>query len=229
MSLNNLKKNLLFSSVENKELVDKMINEESKYTGNKPSIILERAIFDSKLTKNNQIRFWIINLHRECSSGDILSSVFEYNSDGINWKSCGLPLLPFIEFAIDEQRNIKKYVVDKDPIPHLLDCLDSIVKIIDGLKENCLDIESNLRYAGALEMLDYFIRQLNEEDERIQFVTYYRFFQEFWDDLKDSTFTFRALSDLTRIQKGWRNDDESRYLLTRNLRELAQKWPDKLI
>lgn len=228
MSLNSLKKQLLFSSVENKELVDVMVDDESKSLRKKPSAILELMVLDGLLTKNEQIKFWIVNLYRGCSSGVILSSVFDYNSAGVNWKSCNLPLLPFIEFAINEQKFIRYYDVDKERVYHLLNCLDSIKRIFEKLKEENMDIESNLKYRDALEMMDFFVEQLNNENQEIQFIAFYRFFKKYWDDLKDSTHTFRALCDLATIQKGWRNESESRYALTQCLRELADRWPKDL-
>ena len=228
MALNNLKKNLLFSCIENKELVDIMVEDESKSTRKKPSAILELMVLNGLLSENEQIRFWIVNLYRGCTSGEILSSVFDYNSAGVNWKSCNLPLLPFIEFAINEQKFIHYYEVDKEPVYHLLNCLDSIKRILENLKEENMDIESNLKYRDALETIDYFIKQLSDGEEEIQFVAYYRFFKKYWDDLKDSTHTFRALCDLASMQQGWRNESESRYALTQCLRNLADKWPKDL-
>ena len=228
MSLNSLKKQLIFSSIENKELVDVMVEDQSKSLRKKPSAILELTVLNGLLSENDQIKFWIVNLYRGCSSGVILSSVFDFNSAGVNWKSCNLPLLPFIEFAINEQKFIKEYEVDKEPIYHLLNCLDSIKRILEKLKEDNMDIESNLKYRDALEIIDYFISQLNDEKEEIQFVVYYRFFKKYWNDLKDSTHTFRALCDLATMQQGWRNESESRYALTQCLRDLADKWPEDL-
>lgn len=228
MSLNSLKKQLIFSCIENKELVDVMVEDQSKSLRKKPSAILELTVLNGLLSENDQIKFWIVNLYRGCSSGVILSSVFDFNSAGVNWKSCNLPLLPFIEFAINEQKFIKEYEVDKEPIYHLLNCLDSIKRILEKLKEDNMDIESNLKYRDALEIIDYFISQLNDEKEEIQFVAYYRFFKKYWNDLKDSTHTFRALCDLATMQQGWRNESESRYALTQCLRDLADKWPKDL-
>lgn len=111
-----------------------MIHDELVCTRKKSSEILEKRLFDSFLSKNDQIRFWILNLYQGGSSGDILSSVFEYNSDGINWKSCGLPVLPFIEFAINEQKYIGKYEVDKEPMEHLLYSLNSIRELLKKIK-----------------------------------------------------------------------------------------------
>lgn len=226
MALSSLKKNLLFSSIENKELIDAMVDDESTCTRKKPSAILELRLFDSFLTKNDQIRFWILNLYQGDTSGKILSLVFDYNSAGVNWKSRGLPVLPFVEFAINEQKYIDKYEIDKEPIEHLLKCFDSIKEILEKLKEDNFDIESTLKFTEALETLNFFILQLNNEDEKIQFESYLRFFKDYWDILKDSAYTFKALSELVSIQKGWRNDNYSRFALVCCLRDLDGYLPE---
>lgn len=228
MSLYSSKKQLIFSCVENLNLINSFIHDESVCTRKKSSEILEKRLFDSFLSKNDQIRFWILNLYQGGSSGDILSSVFEYNSDGINWKSKGLPVLPFIEFAINEQRYIGKYEVDKEPMEHLLDCLDSIRELLKKLKKDNFDIESSLKFSGALETLNYFIDVLNGKygDEKIPFGLIYHFFKDYWDDLKDSTHTFRALRDLAAMQKGWRDSETSRYILTKCLHDLEEYMPE---
>lgn len=228
MSLYSLKKQLFFSCVENLNLINSFIHDESVCTRKKSSEILEKRLFDSFLSKNDQIRFWILNLYQGGSSGDILSSVFEYNSSGIKWKSQGLPLLPFIEYAINEQKYIGRYEVDKEPMEHLLYSLNSIRELLKKLKSDNLDIESSLKFSGALETLNYFIDVLNGKygDEKTQFGIIYHFFKDYWDDLKDSTHTFRALSDLAAMQKGWRNTQESRYFLKCCLNQLEEYMPE---
>lgn len=228
MSLYSSKKQLIFSCVENLNLINSLIHDESVCTRKKSSEILEKRLFDSFLSKNDQIRFWILNLYQGGSSGDILSSVFEYNSDGINWKSKGLPVLPFIEFAINEHRYIGKYEVDKEPMEHLLYSLNSIRELLKKLKSDNLDIESSLKFSGALETLSYFIDVLNGKygDEKIPFGLIYHFFKDYWDDLKDSTHTFRALSDLAAMQKRWRDTQESRYFLKCCLNQLEEYMPE---
>lgn len=228
MSLYSSKKQLLFSCVENLNLINSFIHDESVCTRKKSSEILEKRLFDSFLSKNDQIRFWILNLYQGGSSGDILSSVFEYNSSGIKWKSQGLPLLPFIEYAINEQKFIGKYEVDKEPMKHLLDSLNSIRELLKKLKSDNIDIESSLKFSGALETLNYFIDVLNGKYgvEKVPFKLIYHFFKDYWDDLKDSTHTFRALSDLAAMQKGWRDTEESRYFLKCCLNQLEEYMPE---
>lgn len=209
-------------------MINSFIHDESVCTRKKSSEILEKRLFDSFLSKNDQIRFWILNLYQGGSSGDILSSVFEYNSSGIKWKSQGLPVLPFIEYAINEQKYISRYKADKEPMEHLLDCLDSIKRILVEMKKDNFDIESSLKFSGALETLSYFIDVLNGKygDEKIPFGLIYHFFKDYWDDLKDSTHTFRALRDLAAMQKVWRNSEESRYALTKCLHDLEEYMPE---
>lgn len=219
MASSELKKNLLFSCVENKELIDVMIDDESTCTRKKPSAILELRLFDTFLTKNDQIRFWILDLYRGKSSGDTLSSVFNYNAAGVKWKSLGLPLLPFIEFAIDEQKFIDKDEVDKDSVT------SNLIDYLIQLKNNFMVSSNNERdtdtkYKIGLETLEFFIDVLNNGNNEIRFVMLYRFFKDYWDILKDSAYTFKALSDLVSMQKGWRNDNYSRFALVCCLRDL---------
>lgn len=219
MASSELKKNLLFSCVENKELIDAMVGDESKSMRKKPSAILELRLFDSFLTQNEQIRFWILNLYQGKSSGDTLSSVFNYNAAGVKWKSLGLPLLPFIEFAIDEQKFIDKDEVDKDSVT------SNLIDYLIQLKNNFMvssnnERDTNAKYKIGLETLEFFIDVLNNGNNEIRFVMLYRFFKDYWDILRDSAYTFKALSELVSIQKGWRNDNYSRFGLACCLRDL---------
>lgn len=226
MAENNLKKTLLFNDLETKELVDVMVDDEAKSVRRKISGILELIVMDGLLTDNTQIRLWISDLYKGCTSGEILSVVFEFNSANIMERSCGLPLLPFIEFAIEEQKFIKEYDVDREPIAHLIKCLNSIHDIFDSLNKG--DEQHTLKYTEALDTINCFIERLNEENEKIHFAPFYRFFRTYWNDLKDSMYTFEALSDLASMQKGWRNTSESRYNLTKCLRDLADNWSNEL-
>lgn len=219
MAENNLKKTLLFSSLEKKELVDNIVSDESNSIGRKISAIIELTVMDELLTKNNQIRFWITELYKGCTSGEILSSIFDYNSAGFNWKSRGLPLLPLIEFAIDEQKFIDKDEFDKDSITSNL--IDYLIQLKNNFMENSNDErDSDVKYKKCLEALEFFIDVLKKGDQKIPFVMIYRFFKDYWDILKDSAYSFKVLSDLASMQKGWRNDNYSRFGLACCLRDL---------
>lgn len=219
MAENNLKKTLLFSSLEKKELVDNIVSDESNSIGRKISAIIELTVMDELLTKNNQIRFWITKLYKGCTSGEILSSIFDYNSAGFSWKSRGLPVLPLIEFAIDEQKFIDKDEVDKDSVT------SNLIDYLIQLKNNFMvssnnERDTNAKYKIGLETLEFFIDVLNNGNNEIRFVMLYRFFKDYWDILRDSAYTFKALSELVSIQKGWRNDNYSRFTLVCCLRDL---------
>ena len=219
MAENNLKKTLLFNTLENKVLVDIMVDDEAKSTRRKTSGILELIVMDGLLSNNNQIRFWVTELYKGCTSGEILSSIFDYNSAGWNRKSCRLPLLPLIEFAIDEQKFIDKDEFDKDSITSNL--IDYLIQLKNVLMENSNnERDSDVKCKKGLECLEFFIDVLKKGNQKLRFVMIYRFFKDYWDILKDSAYTFKALSELVSIQKGWRNDNYSRFALVCCLRDL---------
>lgn len=196
-----------------------MVDDESTCTRKKPSAILELRLFDSFLTKNDQIRFWILNLYQGDTSGKILSLVFDYNSAGVKWKSLGLPLLPLIEFAIDEQKFIDKDEFDKDSITSNL--IDYLIQLKNILMENSNnERDSDVKCKKGLECLEFFIDVLKKGNQKLRFVMIYRFFKDYWDILKDSAYTFKVLSDLASMQKGWRSDNYSRFALVCCLRDL---------
>lgn len=225
MSSSELKKNLLFSSVETKKLVDVMVEDQSKSLRKKPSAILEKMVLDELLSNNNQIRFWILDLYQGKSSGDTLSSVFNYNAAGVKWKSLGLPLLPFIEFAIDEQKFIDKDEVDKDSVTSNL--IDYLIQLKNILMENSNnERDSDVKCKKGLECLEFFIDVLKKGNQKLRFVMIYRFFKDYWDILKDSAYTFKVLSDLASMQKGWRDTEESRYFLKCCLNQLEEYMPE---
>ena len=219
MAENNLKKTLLFSSLEKKELVDNIVSDELNSIGRKISAIIELTVMDELLTKNNQIRFWTTKLYKGCTSGEILSSIFDYNSAGFSWKSRGLPVLPLIEFAIDEQKFIDKDEFDKDFITSNL--IDYLIQLKNILMENSNnERDSDAKCKKGLECLEFFIDVLKKGNQKLRFVMIYRFFKDYWDILKDSAYSFKVLSDLTSMQKGWRNDNYSRFGLACCLRDL---------
>lgn len=99
MAENVLKKTLLFSNVESKELVDKIVSDQHFATGKKISGILESSVLSYLITENNYVRHWILRLYTEKDSiGEIIQSIFNYNSAGIDGKSRGLPLLKLLQF-----------------------------------------------------------------------------------------------------------------------------------
>lgn len=228
MALNTLKKTLLFTTEENKNLVDIMVEDESFTTKIKTSAILENHLLNDLLTTNSEVSFWIKSLYSGKSSGEILSLIFQYNAAGVNWESCHLELLPFIDFAINEQKYCSKNKVDEKLIPHYIDQLKSMSRNFNELLEQSLDFESKSKYTEALETIDFLVRYSKENPQDIQFINYYRLCKWYWDDVKNWSVTFRALTDVADMQTEWRNDSESRYLLVDMLRKLANEWPKKI-
>lgn len=117
----------------------------------------------------------------EDSIQDKYKALFEYLAAGINWKSAGTIKLETVNlfFAQNEANMIDR---DNRRYHHLLDSLDSLKDIIDGKKGD----RTNSGYLnGLIESKN--IQKFNE----IQPI-----FMEYWEVIKSSTFTYRALLDL---------------------------------
>lgn len=226
MALKSLKKTLVYTSELSKNLIESMIDDESQFSKTKASAIMENYILGGLITDNKQISFWIQGIYTgEWSTGRVLSSIFEFNSAGVNWQSCHLNLLPFIEFAIDEQKYCDKAPVNEDLLYHFYDQLSSISSKFKTLEDKANDYNDAVRYAEAQKTISYLIEDTKSHPQGIVYINFYRLIKEYWEELKDWSIPFRMLTDLADIQNGWRNTFESRYILTKLLRDLEKEWP----
>lgn len=229
MALKSLKKTLVYSSESSKELIETMINDEASVTKLNGSSVMENYILDGLLTNNQTISHWIKSLYiADWSTGKIISSVCEFNSAGINWKSRELNLMPIIEFAIKEQIYIEPCTVDKNEIYYILNQLDSICKKFSELEDDNLDIESKAKYKEAQQFVKRLIDKSQSQYDPIPFSDFYRLIKLYWEELKSWTIPFRMLSCIADIQTGWRNTSESRVELVKLLKDLAKTWPENI-
>ena len=114
---------------------------------------------------------------------------------------------------------IDKDEFDKDFITSNL--IDYLIQLKNILMENSNnERDSDAKCKKGLECLEFFIDVLKKGNQKLRFVMIYRFFKDYWDILKDSAYSFKVLSDLASMQKGWRNDNYSRFGLACCLRDL---------
>lgn len=227
MSLKSLKKTLVYSSESSRDLIESMIEDQSIYSKMNGSSIMEDYILKGLLTDNEYIAFWIQGIYTgRWSTGKVISSVFEFNSAGINWGTRELSLLPIIDFAIKEQGFVKKCKVDENEMFYVFDQLDSILRKFSKLEEQSLDIESQAKYKEAQNYVKRIMEKSKNNYDSIPFTDYYKLVKLYWNELFNWTIPFRLLSCVSDIQTGWRNDIDSRCELTMLLRNLVESWPD---
>lgn len=227
MGLKSLKKTLVYSSELSRDLIEAMIEDQSIYMKMNGSSIMEDYILKGLLSNNRNIAFWIQGIYTgQWSTGKVISSVFEFNSAGINWGTLELELLPIIDFAIKEQAYVEKCKVDENEMFYVFDQLDSILEKFSRLEKESLDIESQAKYKEAQNYVKRLVEKSKNNYDSIPFADYYKLVKLYWDELFNWTIPFRLLSCIADIQTGWRNDVESRCELTILLRNLVESWPD---
>lgn len=227
MALKSLKKTLMYSNELSRDIIEAMVEDLSIVDKLNGSTIMEGFILDGLLTNNRTISYWIQGLYTgKWSTGRVISSVFEYNSIGINWKTRGLDLIPIIDFAIREHSFITPEKLDKQELNYVSHQLDSILSKFSNLENESLDLESQAKYKEARNFTQRLIEYSREKNDYIPCVDYYRLVKLYWDELGNWTIPFRMLSCIADIETGWRDCVESRVELSRLLRNLNQSWPD---
>lgn len=228
MALKSLKKTLMYSSEDTRDLIEAMVQDQSLYLKINPSTIMEKYILDGLLTENTDLSFWIQSIYRSgWSSGKVISAIFEYNSSGVNWKTRGLDLLPIIDFAIREQDYMKQCKVEEKEMYYVFAQLKLIIQKFEQLKDECLDIESKAKYQEAINYTNHLIEKSENKYDSIPFIDYYRLVKLYWFELKDWTIPFRMLCVISDLQSGWRNTFDTRCELIILLKNLAKSWPEE--
>lgn len=96
---------------------------------------------------------------------------------------------------------------------------------MEGLAED-EDNENHYFYSNEAKYARELLKEATEEPQFMRYCNFYQLVIDNWDVLKDWSITFRMLSDLTSMEKGWRTTPESRYELTQIMKELSKDWED---
>ena len=68
------------------------------------------------------------------------------------------------------------------------------------------------------------MKELQVEPQHIKYLNIYKLLLNNWQDLKGWSITYRLLSDLASMEKGWRNTPEVRTKLLKILKEISNEW-----
>lgn len=227
MSANNLKKNLVFSSEEVKDLIDKMVSDEFLVGKRKPSAVLESLILNGLTTTNSQVSFWIKCVYSDkYSVMEIVSMVFKFNSVGTCGKSNHLPLLKFVKYVdyLEIINRSNDYCVSE--LENILDELENLKSFCETKQKENPSLEKE--YNAVLISLDAIKNDLKKEKPIIRIRDFYLLVIKYWNYLEESTYTFRTLSHYCLLHKNLEITPDLRYELVSLLRDLAKNWNEDL-
>lgn len=214
------------------KLIERLIKDEAKIENRSESAIFEMCVLNYFLPLNEEARWFVeYYLYGDEESqgiGTTLNAIFSYNSAGTRgaWSSKYGNLLPIVQFAHSEQGYCNTIPTGKEEeLYHFRSQLDSICNKLEKMAK----MENNPRqhyYQTEAEYARELLKIANEEPQNMRYGSYYQLVIDNWEELKDWSITFRMLSDLTSMEKGWRNTPETRTKLLKLIKEVSVEWND---
>ena len=227
MSLNTLKKMIVFSSDRAKRIIENLIADEAQIENRSASALIEKHLMDDLLPENSNARFWLEPLYNgDWGIGDVLNAAFGTNAAGTRgaWSSKWDNFLPLVQFALRQECACNTVPTGEEhELHHFRSQLDSICNKLEGLADD-EDNENRYFYSNEAKYARDLLKEATEEPQFMRYCNFYQLVIDNWEVLKDWSITFRMLSDLASMEKGWHNTPESRYELTQILKEISKDW-----
>lgn len=224
MSLNSLKKMIIFSNDRTRKIIEGMIADEATIEKRSASALIEKHLMDELLPQNQNAAMWIQLLYDgSWEIGDVLQACFAYLSAGIDWKAKHDNAFELVKFAQhwDLMANVNPDS-EAQEMYHFLSQLDSVATKLMIIATESVDGEYEAKkeaeWARELYKITF------EEPDKIRFGDIYQLVLNNWEFLKNWSITYRLLADMSIMQKNWINTEETRYELTKILKCVSSEW-----
>ncbi len=206
-------------------LINQLVKEKSELENRSESSIIEQAILDSLMPANKNASD-IIEHYLYSENGNIgstLAAFFSYNAAGINWHSRYDNFLPLVQFAKKNQAYCNTILTGKeDELYHSCSQIESIISIIEDTAKK--KTEDKFKYQQELKFANHLLNELREEPQFSRLINFYTLILDNWDILKDWSVTYRLLMDLSLLEKGWKNDSQTRTELVEIIKRISIDW-----
>lgn len=233
MSNNQLKKTILYTSPENKQIIENFLNFNYIVNNQTASGTIEAFILDSILPSNVDARIWMRELFYDTSRmGKIMSYIYSYLAGGIMGQSrhsINLDLIKFSRSCLIYGFNDN---IDKES-HYFFSCYDSIIQLFENHYNQIINTPYEDRisdYTHVTYNLENRIHGLKETRNSKEFFyatdfTHYILSTliKHWDLVSSNTMTFRFLSSLARIQC-WNPSPERVLELNSILKNITKDW-----
>lgn len=228
MSLNNLKKMIIFSNQRIKLIIENIIADEATVKKRSASSVIEKHLINDLLPQNKNASYWLQLLYDESwKISDVLDAVFAWNAAGTRgaWSSKYNNLRPLVEFAAEQSCLCNTTPSGKEQeIYHFLTQLDSVCEKFKSLSDEATNDQKKYYYKNEEKWARELLKEAIEDPRSMRYYNFYTLVLNNWDDLKDWSITFRMLSDLAALEKNLRNTEETRYELTQIMKKISAEW-----
>lgn len=226
MSLNNLKKMIIFSNDRIKAIVERMVSDEATVEKRSASALIEKHILNDLLPENPNAAMWLQLLYDgSWGIGEVLEACFADLSAGVYWQAKHDNALDIVKFA-QHWECMANNMPDPEAheMHHFLSQLDSVVTKLETIAEEATSGQYEAQKEAEWAKDLYNIAK--DEPEYMRFSNIYQLLLNNWEHLKNWSITYRLLADMVAMQKNWRNTEETRYKLTQLLTTVSAEWND---
>lgn len=227
MSLNNLKKTIIFSSEKAKHIVESIVADQAEIEKRSASSVMENHLQAAILPANKDGRFFVENYlyNSENGIGDTLHAIFSCCSSGTNWNSSHDNLLAIVQFAKREESFCNTTPSGEEvELHHCVSQMKSVVERFDYLIKNS---PQNQEYKKSKNWAQSLLDELQSDPKFSRYANFYQILLDNWDDFKGWSITYRLLDDLAQMEKGWRNYAETKIELLNIIKQVTDEWEDK--
>lgn len=191
------------------------------------TINVEDPPLERNVPKNKEARSWVENylFSPNAGIGETLSVAFEANAAGTNWNAKYSNLLPLVEFALSQEVLRSTSITGQEPdLYHCISQLKNVATRLKQLMVEAEDLNSEAYYQKETEFAVHLIEELTSEPQFCRLCNIYQLIIRNWSSLKGLSITYRLLSDLARMEKGWINTPEAKMELCAILKSVSEDW-----
>ena len=224
MSANSLKKMLIFSSERIKKIIENMIKEESEIKNTSFSSMTETHLLNELLPQNRNAARWVEFMYDGTwNIENVLEASFSYLAAGTLFQARYDNAAPLVHLA-HQWNSMTDDTPDAEAgeMYHFMSQLDTIVELLNYAANEATEFKFELSREAkkAKELYDLF----RNNSDKVKFSHVYMLIIDNWEVLKNSTFTYRLLTDMVAMKKNWLRNEEARYELTQTLKKVSAEW-----
>lgn len=218
-----LKKMIVFSSNENRKLIENFMADESELVRKSQSALIEEHILNDILPKNSEAKQWVRKLYlREWTLMETLYYCFGSLTQGLNqmslYNSDANADLVRYAMTLCEELDIKlnqksdKYLYFKNII---------FPKLIDKMKGS-----SKTGWHGIKESDIEYVTKISKILDQMPLYDLYNLILTYWDCFRGWSGTFSYLSTLACLHNKINDNARNRLRLVQVLKDVSQNWFD---
>lgn len=229
MSLNILKKTIVFSSAEGKQLIDSLLADSSAANGRTLSASLEyHLLYEPLLPQNQNAATWIIHMHQaQTSVGYVIADCMSYLA-AIDSNRNADAFRAILQYCKLWGGDTEAHFTDQYSVSYLSTQVNSVIEDMKKIAETTTDIylETDLfREANRMQcVIDDAVKKVSTAETGVEIDALY-FFEVLaaYPVLGHCERAYRLVSWLAKHCQ-WRDTAKSRYAVIQLLKNVSRDW-----